>query len=397
MVYPYNSIFKHVLHIVHTTTCNLVQTMKKCSSIAIAIRDNGYLKLSTAYKSAFPIHAYKTDIARLRLLQMPLACIRLGCPKKGSAWYLIEFFQGVDYTKFALFAAAALSGKPSGSNLGRAEIKALLGLAQSDRERELIRYSTFRSSGVSLTAARKQFGFQNMQARILHIEECVKEAYDIRKAIEDLATIENRAVLQTMGVCEVDSSSESEDMLFDHDEGHGASADSPQQPGVGQRDSLGHGASTDSPQQPGVGQRDSLGHGASADSPQQPGVGQRDSLGHGASADSPQQPGVRQRDSLEHRGSVYPVDQVVEDVVIAHPEVLQGLVMHLRQSRFNWFEFYERVEDELHGPYPRGPPLTHLPLPVKDPSRPWGSQSCLNCSGYCTGHYTTVMLWILVQ
>ena len=45
--------------------------------------------------------------------------------------------------------------------------------------------------------------------------------------------------------------------------------------------------------------------------------------------------------------------------------------------------------------YPGGLPLTHLPLPVKNPSRLWGSQSRLNCRYYCTGHYTSVMTNIM--
>ena len=37
--------------------------------------------------------------------------------------------------------------------------------------------------------------------------------------------------------------------------------------------------------------------------------------------------------------------------------------------------------------YPGGPPLTHLPLPLPDPDRPWGNPSCTTCKGFCAGHY----------
>lgn len=36
--------------------------------------------------------------------------------------------------------------------------------------------------------------------------------------------------------------------------------------------------------------------------------------------------------------------------------------------------------------YPGGPPLTHLPLPVVDKERSWGSP-CTVCKGFCPGHY----------
>ena len=52
------------------------------------------------------------------------------------------------------------------------KIKALLGLATSDRERELIRYSVFNASGLTQTSARKQFGFEGMDARAENVEVC---------------------------------------------------------------------------------------------------------------------------------------------------------------------------------------------------------------------------------
>ena len=34
-----------------------------------------------------------------------------------------------------------------------------------------------------------------------------------------------------------------------------------------------------------------------------------------------------------------------------------------------------------------GPPVTHIPLPVPDPARPWGGSNCEKCKGFCAGHY----------
>lgn len=56
------------------------------------------------------------------------------------------------------------------------KIKALLGLATSDRERELIRYSVFKASGLTQTGARKQFG---MDTRAERVEKCIEEAPSI--------------------------------------------------------------------------------------------------------------------------------------------------------------------------------------------------------------------------
>ena len=51
-----------------------------------------------------------------------------------------------------------------------------------------------------------------------------------------------------------------------------------------------------------------------------------------------------------------------------------------------------RKEDQvrcLHGTKVDGPAVTHLPLPVVDVDRPWGSSSC---KGFCAGHYLVKMI-----
>ena len=42
--------------------------------------------------------------------------------------------------------------------------------------------------------------------------------------------------------------------------------------------------------------------------------------------------------------------------------------------------------------FPGGPILSHIPLPIADPDRPWGSFHCKSCKGICAGHYLTVLI-----
>ena len=37
--------------------------------------------------------------------------------------------------------------------------------------------------------------------------------------------------------------------------------------------------------------------------------------------------------------------------------------------------------------FPGGPSITSIPLPVPDPERPWNNSACLDCKGFCAGHY----------
>lgn len=80
---------------VHSVYCNAnhAQPCSQCKAvlfIANTVATDGYCRLSVVFKNAFPTLSYKADIARQKVLQMPLACIRLGSSEKGtSSWFLI--------------------------------------------------------------------------------------------------------------------------------------------------------------------------------------------------------------------------------------------------------------------------------------------------------------------
>ena len=188
------------------TSCNAML------HVAQAVSSNGFQKLSEAFRAAFLNLTYKQDTARLRLLQMPLVCICLGDSRKQTQfWYLVEFIEGVDYMKFVHFAAALQSAKPvANPAISSSEVKSILSLAQSDRERELIRYSVFKASGLSVTAARKVFGFLGMDVRSHQVEEAIDEARRICEAVDSLARTREKAILLSMGV-ELESELESDD------------------------------------------------------------------------------------------------------------------------------------------------------------------------------------------
>lgn len=102
-----------------------------------------------------------------------------------------------------------LATKEPSRGVEKSEVKALLGLAQSDREKEVIRYSVFKASGLTPTAARKQFGFERMHERSERVQECIQEAQNIREAIDKLAAVQDHALLMSMGFS-APSTSESE-------------------------------------------------------------------------------------------------------------------------------------------------------------------------------------------
>ena len=90
------------------------------------------------------------------------------------------------------------------------ELSQLLILAQSDRERELIKYATFRASGISKTSASKHFGFQNLSERCTKVEESIQEAERIRQCIGSLSQVQEQTFLQSLGF-NVSNNSDSSD------------------------------------------------------------------------------------------------------------------------------------------------------------------------------------------
>ena len=192
----------------HTTHAHPCTKCSGLSSVASHVLEHGSYSLSEAYKTAFPHLHYRAQNALQLLLQMPLAGVRVGTPESGiSAWYLLEYIEGVNYIHVVRFLeATVMSRQQPVQSIKKHELKALLGLAQSDRERELIRFSAFRSSGLSVTGARRHLGLENMQQRSDRILQCIEEAQEIRDAVDKLSCLQDKALLSVMGLSDAESS-----------------------------------------------------------------------------------------------------------------------------------------------------------------------------------------------
>ena len=191
--------------------CCVCEPMLKVAKLCT---NNGHCKLSEAFKSAFPFLTYSPDVARRKFLQMPLACVRLSVDRKQLAWYLFEYRKGYDYEQLTNFVQTIRPQNPI-CMLDKSCVKGILSLAQTDRERELLRYSIFKASGLTSTAARKILGFEKMAERSSTVEEAISEVHSIHETIEELAAIKNKAFLHSLGIqsdsSEEDCSTESSD------------------------------------------------------------------------------------------------------------------------------------------------------------------------------------------
>lgn len=63
-------------------------------------------------------------------------------------------------------------------------------MAQSDRGRELIRYTAFVSGNFSQSSARKQLGLDDMKRHAAKVESSIQVVKDILESIDELARME---------------------------------------------------------------------------------------------------------------------------------------------------------------------------------------------------------------
>ena len=105
--------------------------------------------MSHAYAIVSPSVKYNPGKARRKLLQMPLASVTIGEAARGNPFtVLIEYTHGVNYARIrSLLNGIATTCTMHTPQLEKTFVKMLLGLAQSDRERENMRYAIYRASG----------------------------------------------------------------------------------------------------------------------------------------------------------------------------------------------------------------------------------------------------------
>ena len=143
---------------------------------------------------------------------MPLVIFRVKkSEKRQSELFVMEKAEGFNYQGLISFLNKSLSQKSRPQGITREEIKQLLKITRSDRERECIRYAVYKASGATPTEARRLYGFDNMRTRAAHVETFLKEAQELYEAVDDMARIQDKALLDSMGLsnssCSSDASS----------------------------------------------------------------------------------------------------------------------------------------------------------------------------------------------
>ncbi len=199
----------HVCQKEHKQPCSARQGM---IIVANTVIKDGFMTLKSAFKLVSPnVLQYKAPQVRRKILRMPLACVGVGDRSKGNySFFIVEKQETVNYTVFQTLLAKA-SDKPSLSETGlsKNELKELLYLAESESQREMLKYVAIKASGLSNSKAKKDYGICDIQKRAEKLDRAVQEARAIRESIEKIANLKDKALLSSFGF-QVNSDSESD-------------------------------------------------------------------------------------------------------------------------------------------------------------------------------------------
>ena len=197
--------------------CNECPAMLRVANVIL--RD-GYVTLKTAFTENFPAVQYNVSYARRRFLQMPLACIRVDYRAGISECFLIEYQPNTNYTSIQALIKSVMqkNSTPNGDPISKDVVKSLLSLCNSDRERECLRYTVYKASGLSATQVRKRYGFQSMNERSQVVEDALQHAKYIRESIDELAKSKDQSMLKALGLPSDSVDSDSSDDLSTDDE-----------------------------------------------------------------------------------------------------------------------------------------------------------------------------------
>ena len=137
--------------------------------VAKSVLSEGYLSLRYAFSIISPNVKYSAEKAQRMLLQMPLVTLTVGVPSSGKSFtILLELFHGVDYLKYNLVINEMVSSlkEHNPRQMEKSCVKLLLGLAQSDRQRECMKYAVVKASGMTATQARNMYEFERMTEQV---------------------------------------------------------------------------------------------------------------------------------------------------------------------------------------------------------------------------------------
>ena len=116
----------------------------------------------------------------------------------------MEYTSGVDNTKVALLLQRAIHQGTQSFTISKQELRMLLSVAQTQRERQLVSYGIVKSLGLSSKSAKHHFGITRVPNRIARVQQTITDMQALREVINQISHVKEKSILQKLGL-DVDS------------------------------------------------------------------------------------------------------------------------------------------------------------------------------------------------
>ena len=197
-----------------------------CSSqgllkVARHIEKEGFMYLKEAFVLSSPGKVYSALHARQKLLQMPLVAVAIGNHQKGTRrLVLVQKQQFVNYKIFQSLLTKLTEDLKS-ECFSKDQMKKLLCLAESEVERERLRFAVVKSSGMTNEKARAVYDFRDMDKRCHQILDAADKAQAIKECMLKLVHLKDKGLLRSFGIEDsVSEESETESETDTEEEDH---------------------------------------------------------------------------------------------------------------------------------------------------------------------------------
>ena len=171
------------------------------------------VKLQTAFEKYFLKQGskYKTDKAVKRLMQLPVVAFPVKEHERVTL-YVTES-EGLNCSKVQTLVQNLLEMlKKHVSDFDKSTLSLICDLATSEVDKKLIRYTALISTGISSTQPRKLYGITESTKLKVEVSQAIKEASEIQEAVNKLSLVQEKCMLQSIGIKdETNSSDESQD------------------------------------------------------------------------------------------------------------------------------------------------------------------------------------------
>jgi hypothetical protein len=190
-------------HNSHCTECLVLINM------ASYILKEGIAKVSEVFKMQFLNKIYKSDKAVQRLLQLPVVIV------KGEFLFVTEKRPDVNYKiLLELLPKMLPAEREVGSRISKETLRTLCQLASTESDRKLLKYIA--TWGQSAKQAKLAYSIDDNVRKVQQVNQAMLMANEIQKSVMELATLEDTALLNSLGIPQ-DISSDSETDYFSSD------------------------------------------------------------------------------------------------------------------------------------------------------------------------------------